>query len=215
MKHLKFLPFLLLFVSFLSAQNFEGKITYSLNCKSKNPKKTDAELNLKYGTLNEFYIKDGNYKSIENNQNYEWNLYISKQNKLYRKYPKDKVVGIRDCATTYEYPSKIRLTQDSVLILGYTCREMIITYKCVTYKFYYSTAISMDPVFFENNNFEAWYEFLSRSGALPLKVIQEKDDYIMTKEAIKVEKTKLNNSVFILAKGTKTKPVSVVLDCYK
>jgi hypothetical protein len=209
--------FILSLVAFRQAncQNFEGKITYTVSCKSKTTAKTDKAFNDKYGSLHEFYIKDGNFKSIENSTTYDWNIYISKQNKLYRKYPNNKVIGIRDCATTYEYPVKIQLTKDSINILGYNCHEIIISYKCKIYKFYYSSDVAMDSGLFVDDNFEAWYEFISRTSALPLKIIVEADDHTLVKTAIKIEKIPINKTMFVLAKGTKTTPISVMIDCYK
>lgn len=67
---MKFFILLKLLVSnmIVNAQFFEGKILYSNVYKSKNRNLTDAQLGIMVGNIQEYFIKEGNYKSLLNGQ---------------------------------------------------------------------------------------------------------------------------------------------------
>ena len=48
------------------AQSFEGEIIYKNSLKSKNPKMTDEQWSQMMGDKQEYFIKQGNYKSLTN-----------------------------------------------------------------------------------------------------------------------------------------------------
>ena len=47
-------------------QSFEGEIIYRNSLKSKNPKMTDEQWTQMMGSKQEYFIKQGNYKSVTN-----------------------------------------------------------------------------------------------------------------------------------------------------
>ena len=56
------------------AQHFEGKIIYKDVYKSRVSTLTDEQLNTMLGTTREYYIKDGDYKSVFNGSFFQWLL---------------------------------------------------------------------------------------------------------------------------------------------
>src|SRR5438045_2517587 len=85
MKTIKLLALLLTTVSFVFGQDFEGKIIYKNEYKSKIANVTNEQFSSMMGTTQEYLIKGGNYKSSTNGTFFQWQLYINKDNKLYNK----------------------------------------------------------------------------------------------------------------------------------
>ena len=66
-------------------QTFEGKIVYTNNYKSKIPNITDEQFSTMMGSTQEYFIKNGDYKSIANGSVFQWQQYVNKDNKVYSK----------------------------------------------------------------------------------------------------------------------------------
>ena len=86
MRKIKLLTLLLTTTITLSfGQNFEGKITYRNEYKSKIPNVADPQIGAMMGVTWEYVIKEGNYKTATDGTLFQWQLYINKDNKLYNK----------------------------------------------------------------------------------------------------------------------------------
>ncbi|HEY9195061.1 MAG TPA: hypothetical protein VIM77_02310, partial [Mucilaginibacter sp.] len=68
-----------------SAQVFEGKIIYNNTIKSKVPNISDEQFTTMMGSIQNYYVKGGDYRSELNGTLLQWQLYINKDNKLYTK----------------------------------------------------------------------------------------------------------------------------------
>ena len=82
---IKLLAFYILPITLCLGQTFEGKVVYENKYKSKIPNLTDDQFTTMMGTVQEYLIKGGNYKSTMNGTFFLWQLYINKDNKLYTK----------------------------------------------------------------------------------------------------------------------------------
>lgn len=190
------LAFLLSFTSF--AQTFEGKIVYKNKYKSKAPNVTDAQLNSMMGSKYEYYIKNGDYRSTTNGLLLEWQLYVNKDNKLYNKMASEEGARWNDCAINTDSILKVELNEDVTEILGYKCDELVFTCKSGIQKYYYSRKIAVDPKLYVNHKYFNWYEFVSRSNALPLKAIVDINQFTWESVATDVQEMKLEDSFFAL-----------------
>ena len=70
----------------LIAQEFEGKIIYDNTYASKTEGVSDNQLNSLMGTVQEYVIKGGNYKSSFNGTFNQYQLYRYEENKIYNKF---------------------------------------------------------------------------------------------------------------------------------
>ena len=85
----------------LSAQDFEGQISYKVVYETKNTQVTDHLWETRLGTQQEYYFKTGNYKVVSNSQLVEWQLYLNKENKIYNKIKDEtNVFGTKDSVLT-------------------------------------------------------------------------------------------------------------------
>lgn len=196
-----FLFILLPLVSF--GQNFEGKIKFQQYYKSNMRGTTDAELNAAGGSTQEYFIKDGAYKSVTDGEYSEWQLYCAKENKLYNKFKPQKKVYWIDGAENPDELVEIVQTDNTVEILGYTCREIILVCKNSVQKYYFTDALPVDPALFKQHKFGNWADYVRAAKALPLKTVIKHKDYSFESLAVEVSPLELDEKMFQLAKGTK------------
>ena len=196
--------FLLCFSSIASiAQTFEGKITYLNTYKSKIPNVTDALFTEMMGTTQEYNFKSGNYRSVSNGTFLQWQLYINKDNKLYTKFSNSPAIVWNDGAVNPDSVIKTELNKEVVDILGYKCDELIFTCTSGVQKYYFNSKLKLDPKFFENHKFGNWYEYISRSKAVPLKIIVDNIQFSLESIATAVQPQKINDQLFTLPADAK------------
>jgi hypothetical protein len=197
---MKTLFFLLstLFVASSFGQNFEGKIVYRNSIKSKLPNVTDEQFTSMLGSKQEYFIKDGDYKSVTNGSFVQWQLYVNKENKLYNKMANSKALLWNDGAINTDEVLKSELHKDVSEILGYKCDELILTCKSGVQKYYFNSKVAVDPKQFVNHKFGNWYEFVSRAKALPLKSLVDNAQFTLESVATEVESMKLEKTLFEL-----------------
>lgn len=185
-------------------QYFEGKIVYKNSYISKNPKVKDDQWISMMGSNQEFFIKSDNYKSISNGTLIQWQLYISKENKIYNKLSNSLDVTWIDASVQGDEILNIEVNKDVIEILGYKCNEVILTCKSGVQKHYYNAKLVVDYKLFANHKFGNWYDFLLKSKSLPLKSIIETAQFTMISIATEVKPMVLDNTIFNLPAGIKT-----------
>ncbi len=197
-----------LLAAFLSTvcygQAFEGKIVYKNSYSSKMPNVTDQQLTTMMGPTQEYYIKGGDYKNTSDGSLLEWQLYSNRENKLYTKMAYSDTLLWNDAAVTTDEVLKSEINKGVTTILGYTCDELILTCKSGVQKYYFNTKFSADPQLFVNHKFGNWYDFLSRSNALPLKFTVDNEQFHLESEAVSAEALTLDNTIFELPANTQS-----------
>lgn len=186
------------------AQNFEGKIVYENTYTSKVPGITDGQFAAMLGSVQEYYIKDGDYKSVANGTFFQWQLYVNKDNKLYTKMINAEALLWNDGASNSDEVLKTEINKNAVEVLGYKCDELILTCKSGTQKYYFNTTLSVDKKLFANHKYGNWFAFLSSSNALPLKSIIESKEFTLESIATEVSPLKLEKALFELPANAKT-----------
>ncbi|HEX6426139.1 MAG TPA: hypothetical protein VF008_00585 [Niastella sp.] len=188
------------------AQTFEGKIVYKNTYKSKMPNVTDEQFTQMMGSTLEYFIKNGDYKSVTNGSFLLWQLYINKDNKLYNKMANAEALLWNDGAANSDEVLKAEVNKGVTDILGYKCDELILTCKSGTQKYYFNTNLSVDTKLFVNHKFGNWYDYLSKSNSLPLKSIVDNAQFTLESVATEVKVMKFEKTFFELpANATTTK----------
>lgn len=196
--------FFIFTTSIASSQPFEGKIIYVNKYNSKLTDVLDESWSAMYGTTKEFFIKDGNYKSVAEDAIFQWQIYNNKENRLYNKFSNDEKAFWFDCSISKDQVIKAKLNKGVVEILDNTCDELILTCKSGVQKYYFTSTIPADAVKFKNHKYGNWYDYLLKSHALPLKTIIESEKFIVESVAIKVVSLELDDNVFQIPKGVVT-----------
>ena len=185
-------------------QTFEGKIVYNNTYKSKIQNVTDEQFTTMMGSTQEYFIKNGDYKSVANGSLFQWQIYVNKDNKLYSKLANSETLLWNDGATNPDEILKAEINKGVTEILGYKCDELILTCKSGTQKYYFNTKLSVDPKLFVNHKFGNWYDFLSMSNSLPLKSIVDNAQFTLESIATEVKEMKLDKTFFELPADSKT-----------
>lgn len=199
------IKFLLLLISFTSfSQNFEGEIVYSNSYTSKTPQLKDEQWSLMLGNTQNYLIKGGDYKSISNGKLMQWQLYINKDNKLYNKMANSETVYWNDGTVQGDEIIKVEVNKNVTEVLGYKCDEIILTCKSGIQKYYYNSKLAVDTKLYINHKFGNWYDYLSKSNALPLKMVLENPQFTTISIATEIKPMKLEINTFELPAGVKT-----------
>jgi len=200
------LTFLLatLFTVTTFGQNFEGKIVYKSTYKSKIPNLTDEQFATMMGSNQEYFIKNGDYKTVLNGSFLQWQLYVNTDNKLYNKMSNSETLFWNDGATNTDEILKAELNKNVTEVLGYKCDELVLTCKSGLQKYYFNTKLSVDIALFVNHKFGNWYDYLSKSNSLPLKLIIDNAQFTIESEATEVTEMKLDKVFFELPANSKT-----------
>lgn len=180
------------------AQNFEGKIHYQNTFKSKIPSVTDDMLTQMMGTSLEYNLKDGNYRTSSNGTFLLWQLYVQKDNRLYTKFSNSASIFWNDGAENKDEVLKIDLNKNALDLLGHKCDELVLTCKSGVQKYYFTSKFKIDPRLFENHKFGNFYEYVSKSQAVPLKIVIDNVQFSMESVASSVNEEKIDNALFKL-----------------
>lgn len=186
------------------AQLFEGEVIYDVKYVSKNPKMTDQQMNYLLGNWQSFYIKGANYKSTMNGKLSVWQLFISKEAKLYNKTTNTETIFWMDVNKQDDEVLKSELNKNVVEVLGYKCDELILTCKSGIQKYYFNAALAADPELYKVHKYGNWYDYLKLSKALPLKSVIETTLYTMTQTATEIKPKKIEDDYFKLPPGVET-----------
>lgn len=204
LKNLAVICVILLSTTITFGQAFEGKITYANSFKSKNTQFKDEQWKAMLGATQEYYIKGGDYKSVTNGTFAQWQLYINKDNKFYNKMSNSESVFWNDASIQGDEVFKVVINKNVTEVLGYKCDEVILTCKNGVQKYYFNTELSVDTKLFANHKFGNWFDYLSKSNALPLKSIIETAQFTLESTATEVKPMKLEAKIFELPTGIKT-----------
>ena len=195
---------LLIFSTIVSlGQTFEGKVTYQNTYKSKIPNVTDDLLTAMMGTSQAFNFKGGNYRSVSNGTFLQWQLYIQKDNKLYTKFSNSPSILWNDGAVNPDSVLKTELNREVLDILGYKCDELVLTCKNGVQKYYFNSKLKLDPKLFENHKFGNWYQYLSQSKAVPLKLMIDNAQFSLVSMATNIQPEKIDDQFFALPADAK------------
>lgn len=203
MKALNLFVLLLSITSLSFGQDFEGKIIYQNEYKSKLPNMPDAQFNTMMGTTLEYFYKDGNYRSSTNGTFLQWQLYINKDNKLYNKVAASTTLLWNDGAANPDEVISAQVNKGATNILGYPCDELVLTCKSGVQKYYFNSKLKVDPKLFEKHKFGNWSEVIAKTGALPLKMIVSMPQFSVESVATEVVAMKLDNKMFELPADSK------------
>jgi hypothetical protein len=189
---------------FTFAQSFEGKIVYQNTYKSKIPSLPDNKFTSMMGSVQNYYISGGDYKSEVNGTFLSWQLYINADNKLYTKMANSETILWNDGATNPDEIKSVELHKDAANILGYLCDELVLTCKSGLQKYYFTSKLPIDSKLYTNHLFGNWYAYLSKANAIPIKMVIDNAQFTIESVAIEVKPMHLDKVIFELPAGTKT-----------
>jgi hypothetical protein len=115
MKQILLTLFLSLCCLFTFSQSFEGKIVYQHTYKRKIPSLPDDKFTSMMGSVQNYYIFGGDYKSEVNGTFLLWQLYINADNKLYTKMANSETILWNDGATNPDEVTSVELHKDAAI----------------------------------------------------------------------------------------------------
>lgn len=185
------------------SQTFEGKITYANSYKSKIPQLKDQQLGAMMGTIQDYYIKGADYKSVINGTFVKMQLYRSDENRSYGLTAKSDSLYWEDYSKNKDVAIKYEIERGKETIMGMICDVIIVyTSKSKTY-YYYNNKYAVSPGLFTKHEYGNWYYIISKTKALPLKTIYEDDQLVLTSTAVNIIPMQLGDNIFAIPDKSK------------
>ena len=150
------------------------------------------------GTSQEVSAKGGDYQSTFNGTLVQWQIYINKDNKIYSKLSNSPAVLWNDAALNPDSVLSAKINKNIIEILGYKCDELILTCRSGIQKYYFNSNLKIDSKLFQNFKFQNRYEYLSRTNAVPLKIIIDNAQFSVESTATEVLAQKIDDALFVL-----------------
>lgn len=199
-------------------QSFEGIITYKVSfiSKSDNVKYNDYQKQ-KFGEkLKTYILKNGSFKQeylLSGDKGYDFVIYNSLSNKSYAKWRNIDTTYTSNCAT-----NSLILNVEKDLpvekVYGQLCEGYLISSVepnsgqkvSVTY-FYPKNKEYLNPTFYKNFK-DGFYDKVSKKMKSPFyKMIMDMENYIVTFEVEKIEKTIVNPKLLEMPNGIPLKEI--------
>jgi hypothetical protein len=177
---------------------------YENSFKSKIPNLSDQQFSAMLGSKQEYYIKKGDYKSVTNGTLAQWQLYINTDNKLYNKMSNSETILWNDGSVNSDEILSSVLSKGVVVVLGYTCDELILVCKSGIQKYYFNSKLAIDAKLYANHKYGNWYDYLLKANALPLKMIIDNTQFTMESVAVEIKPMMLEARMFQLPAAAKT-----------
>lgn len=191
-----------LLMSFVPAmsQNFEGQIVYKIDCVSKIENVPNESMNTLIGTRQEYFIRNGAYKSVPNGLKLAMQQYDPKSNRLYNKTTESDTLYWFDAAANADSVTSFEVKKNAETIMGNACDALIMhTLSGNTTTVYYSPKYKMDAKAFAKHKFGNWAFMVQKTNAVPLKTVLETPQFTMTSTATEVKNMKLGDGYFTVS----------------
>ncbi len=182
----------------LSAQDFQGKITYVNSYYSKKLGINDLQWGAMMGNRSEYFYKEGNYLVKLNGSLTQGQQYVHNLNSIFNTIANSDSLYCIDAIENRDSVLKIVVNKDVVDVMGYRCDEMIMTTKTGVHKYYYSSRFGVNPKLFAKHKFGNWAAYTKVAKAFPLKMIIETPQYTFESFAIKTEYYLIDSKFFEL-----------------
>ncbi|MBO6794077.1 MAG: hypothetical protein JJ895_09205 [Balneolaceae bacterium] len=166
--------------------NFTGKIVYEYTFINPETGVDVSDMMAEqYGREQHYFINEHSYKSYDENGTFK-QLYNSANN-LYYFVLGDQVMKMEASNAT---ANEITITQfdETETILGYECKKLIVKTESSETEYWYAPKLSVNQTVFSKHKFGEWSNYLeATNGALPLKYIIKKGDFVWTTFATSIE----------------------------
>lgn len=202
----KLVLFIFLLISEVAfSQVFEGVVLYSNSYESKLTRFSSEQLNVMMGRVQEYFIKNENYKSVTNGQVLSMQIYNGSTNRIYNKVPGSDTLYWFSASLNTDTVMGYEIKHDADTVLGNLCSALILKTKSGTSTFYYSKSYLLDAKKYVDHHYGHWSLLASKTGALPLKIVIDNAQFKMESIAVELKPSKLDIDLFLIKPGMPTK----------
>lgn len=171
---------------------------------SKSPTVTNEQLTQMMGSTQEYDISGGDYRSIFNGSYLKMQLYVSRENRSYTQTTFSDTLYWEDYAVNQDKATSFEIKKNAETILGVACDELVVYTPKGTTHYYYNSKYGVDPELYKVHAGGNWYYIISKTKALPLKIVSDQEGFVMTSVPAKVIPARLDMSIFSIKDKAKT-----------
>jgi hypothetical protein len=188
MKCLCIILLTLLFSNLGNAQNYEGRVLYSINFEIKDSSLiTNDQIALLLGNRKEFIIKGGCYRTSLNglitDEFYDYKTNIFR----YRSKDFDSIYSVNASFNSDTVLSYRIIKKPKESVLGNRCQKIVIKTQKSSITVFFSKKYKMDKSLYIKHNYNFLSFIVNKTGALPLKTIIENKSISIITTAIEMQ----------------------------
>jgi len=193
---------------------FEGVIHYRHTLESCSQRYPIGFLMMNLDTASAYYYRNGNYKWVNKMAVFQEDLYVAEENRNYFKVGGQGDVWYGEGADLDEDVLEFSMSRNRENILGYECDMLALTTlkrldkKIYTRYIFYSPEIKIDSSAFSKLRYLSHDFIAAKTRSLPLKIIMNTEEFAVTWEAVKIDFTALNDSIFHIPGMEDAQPVN-------
>lgn len=188
-----------------SQSYFEGEVIYSNKFTSKVDNLTSLQLETIVGNRQEYFIRNGDYRSQTNGYGIVLQIYNASTNRIYNKTTKSDTLYWFDASANLDKVISFEIVKNREEILEVMCDALILKTTATVTTYYYNRKYKADADLYTNHQFGNWYYMLTKTSALPLKTVIENQQFIMESTAIEIKPMSLSDRYFVIKEGTALK----------
>ena len=201
-KKILIIIFVVITVISLKAQTFEGYVVYENAVESKNINIANEQVLAMVGSIQKsFYNKKGDYLNAIQGGMVRMQYYQSYNNTLYNLFTSNDTLYSKDATLNNDLAVDYVITKKIEKINGLDCDEIKITSKNTIITYYYTSKYPIEPSLYQGHKFGNWYYAVSKTKALPLKMIIETPQFILTSTIVEIKEEKINPTIFEIPKN--------------
>jgi len=196
------LLFLLLTLSINAQSQFTGKVTYQDSYKSKDPNISGSDFEKFMGSKREFYLQGAFYKDVHYGELNSVMLYRGDSNKIYNyNVSADTIFWMDAAKDTLSKILDFKIGDSNEVILGLKCKKLTIKSQLGSFIYFFNDRYVINPADFTNHHLNFWDFYTSKCKSVPLKIIYEGVDIVLTSTAVKVDQAELDGDTFKIPSG--------------
>ena len=186
------------------AQSFEGIVSYDVLVKSKGEDTPNQMMSNMMGTKWTYYYKGQNYRTTTNGVLVKEQIYDPLKQKLFTLMSNEWLWN--DVTVLSNPVLSWQITENAMEVFGLPCNELYMETQSGIHRYYYNATYTLPKSGFENHHYGNWSDFISKTGALPLKSITESNGFIFEVTVTEIDTTTaLSDSIFFLPQNVKVR----------
>lgn len=179
-------------------KEFEGVVQYKVEVKSKSGVSDNVmKTILAMGDNMTIYIKKGNAKQSTTAADL---YFIAARQIAYFKFKKVDTLYYLDYSSDTSALISVTKEKEQKNIAGFACNQLTIKSTSGTKKYFYATALYLNPEYDKNNKLNNYNAFVKETESVWLGYNEETETYNLSHTATKVEQKPLDDNVFELPK---------------
>lgn len=178
-------------------KSFEGKVFYDFTMKDKSGEMPADMVKMMFGEKQVYTIKKNKYKAEFDGQMSMKQYYLGGDSMFLQMLGVEGLMW-NDVRENTDELKSVDIEENAAKVAGVKCNLMTVKSKDQTSQYYYSADYPIDPADYSNHEYGFWKLYVEKSGAVPLKMIVDDNEFYIEATATEIKSMEIDESEFDL-----------------